>query len=140
MTDKALDISVEAEAAQLAKKLRKREGFAWALGILIYGFLEVMRLIYWPEAGKWFVVGWLIPFEALVFLIAFVSATSMQSTLRDRGYSNERNQFEKSISLMIGHQDAEGLRLVRGIAVASAICALVLGMVMSGVVRTYFFN
>ena len=27
MTDKALDISVEAEAAQMAKKLRKREGF-----------------------------------------------------------------------------------------------------------------
>ena len=140
MTDKALEISVEAEAAEMAKNIRKREGFAWALGTLFYGFLETMRLIYWPDAGKWFVFGWLIPFECLIFLTAFLSSTSMQSSLKERGYSNERNQFQQSIALILKRQDAEGLRLVRGIAMAGAAYAMPLGMVMAGIVRTYFFN
>lgn len=140
MTERSSEISVEAEAKQLAKNLRNREGFAWAFGALLYGFLEVMRLIYWPNAGEWLVFGWLIPFECLIFLAAFFSSTSMQSTLRERGYSNERNQFEHSIALMLKRQDAEGLRLIRGIAMAGAVYAFPLGMVMAGIVRTYFFN
>jgi len=140
MMEESIQISVETEAKQLAKNGRNREGFAWVFGALLYGFLEAMRLIYWPNAGKWFVFGWLIPFECLIFLTAFFSSTSMQSTLRERGYSNERNQFEQSIALMLKRQDAEGLRLVRGIAMAGAAYAFPLGMVMAGIVRTYFFH
>jgi hypothetical protein len=140
MTDEARDTSVEVEATQMAKNLRQREGFAWALGILFYGFLEFMRLIYLPDSGKWFVFGWLIPVECLMFMTAFWSSISMQSALKERGYSNERSQFAQSIALLLKRQDTEGLRLLRGIAMAGTIYAFPLGMVMAGIVRTYFFN
>ncbi len=141
MSDQGVDASVEVEAARIAKQLRRREEIAWAIGFIFYLALEFFRLKYWAEdSSKWSLFGGLIPFETLVFLVAFLSATSMQTTLRERGYSNERSQFEKSITLVLQRQDAEGLRLIRGKAVASSICAFVLGMVMSGVARTYFFN
>ena len=139
MSDQGVDASVEVEAARIAKQLRRREGVAWALGILFYGGLEFMRLIYLPDAGKWFVFGWLIPVEFLLSMTAFWSSISMQSALKERGYSNERSQFEQSIALLLKRHDIEGLRLLNGIAMAGTIYAFPLGMVMAGIVRTYFF-
>ena len=140
MSDQGVDASVEVEAKQMVRSLGRRGDLAGVIGIFVYAALEVVRLIYWPDAGKWAVVGWLIPFQGLTCILANVSYESMKSTLKERGYSGETAQREQTLILMIQRQDAEGLRLVRGMATAGAVYALVLGMVMAGIVRTYFFN
>ena len=140
MSEQAKGASVEVEAKRMVRSLRRRGDFAGVIGIFVYAALEVVRHIYWPDAGKWTVVGWLIPFEGLTCFFAYVSYESMKSSLKELGYSGETAHREQTLILLIQRQDAEGLRLVRGMATAGGVYAFVIGMVMSGIVRTYFFN
>ena len=140
MSDQVNDASVAAEAKRMVRSLGRRGDLAGVIGIFVYAALEGVRLIYWPDAGKWAVVGWLIPFQGLTCILANVSYESMKSSLKELGYSGETSHREQTLILLIQRQDAEGLRLVRGMATAGGVYAFVIGMVMSGLVRTYFFN
>lgn len=128
----AVDVAIEAEAVHMAKRIRRREELAFACGFVLYLALELIRLKYFSGlVSERSLRGWFIPFACLTWLLAMISSVSMQSTLKGHGVSNERSQLKESVVSLIERHDTEGLRLLRGIAMAGAIYAFVLGMAMS---------
>ncbi|MBI3533279.1 MAG: hypothetical protein HY068_12585 [Burkholderiales bacterium] len=132
MTDKTFDISVETEAAQMVKRLRRREEIAFVLGFVLYVVAEFARLQYFENViGLWTLRGVFIPFASLLALLVLISSVSMQSSLGNRCDGNAITQRKKCCEQLLMNKDVEGLQLLYRIAMAGTLGAFGLGMVVA---------
>ena len=133
MTDKvAISASVEAEAAQMAKKMRKRETMTFVLGFVLYATVELVRLGFFENAIKlWTLRGIFIPIVSLSLLLVLVSSVSMQSSLKSRCSASAITQKKICYEQLLMNKDAEGLRLLNGIAFVGSIASFITGMLVA---------
>lgn len=132
MTDKTVDISVEAEAVQMVKRLRRREEIAFVLGFALYAAAEFIRLQFFENTiGIRTLRAWFIPFASLLALLVLISSVSMQSSLRSRCDGNAVTQRKKCFEQLLMNKDVEGFQLLYRIAMAGTLGAFGLGMVVA---------
>ena len=133
MTDKvAISASVEAEAAQMAKKMVKRETMTFVLGFVLYATVELVRLGFFENAIKlWTLRGIFMLIVSLSGVFLLVSIVSMQSSLKSRCSGDAITQKKICYEQLLMNKDDEGLRLLNGIAFAGSIASFISGMLVA---------
>jgi hypothetical protein len=119
----------EIEAEKMLNRLRRRDGMVFGIGLILSVTLEFVRFQYFENTiNAWTLRGIFIPVASISWLLAMISSVSMQSSLKSRGVLNPVSPGIKCVAGLLAKNDAEGLRLIRGIAVAAYVYDFVLGM------------
>lgn len=116
MNDQVNDASVEVEAAQMSKRLRRREEFSFVIGLVTFSAIELVRANFFNSAiGEWTLRGCFMPIAAITAIITMISSSSMQSSLKELGGPDIATDRTRCLQHFIKNKNAEGLRLISGI-------------------------
>jgi hypothetical protein len=124
----ASEVDLEIQTSRICKKLGAGEYIGFAAGFAIFSIVELSCRHFLPNTDIWHARGWFFPIAGLISIFAMFSSVSMQDSLRDRGAPHPLKKRRECIRLLLQTHDEEGLRLVRGIAMAANAYTLAMGM------------
>lgn len=125
------DVDTEIQTSRIYKKLEAGEYIGFVAGFAIFSIVELSCRHFLPNADIWHARAWFFPIAGLIFIAALLSSVSMQDSLRERGLPHPLKKRRECIRLLLQTDDEEGLRLLRGIAMAANTYSLALGMAIA---------
>jgi len=125
----SMEIDFSKNADRIVKDLRRNETISMVIGALVVLGAEMFHTCCMPGIQVWKVRGLFIPLICVVSLLAMWSSIGMQNSLKERGAPHAIESRMQCIQFLIDANDVEGMRLLKGVGIASNFHCAVFGII-----------